>query len=687
VNKPGGTNIRAACPALPEPRATVFPARPDIPPPLAPPVQWATMRGPLAEPGGEGAAVKAPPVQKTAVFRPPWFRHWLADREGYCFSTLVSMVVHLTVLIVLAVLYPVVVPDGSGVDLTAGYVVDEDDFYESVYEPLSIDVESRLLPEQMDVPVHLRLNDVHMASIAPDLAASTRPNQGFELRELLGADPLATVESQSASGKRNAKSASVLGTGRPSLRTSTSAADAVSGLGGDIARRLRDGDTLVVWLLDASMSMQADRAEAGQQMVRVFRELDGRCSDRPYHHQHSLMWFGLGSRQLVPPTRKWRNVTEGVPYIPNDPSGAENVFTALEYAIPEYRKDWDKQLLFVIWTDESGDDVGKLEDTIVLCREHAVSVLVVGPSAVLGRPKGLQFFQFNQQWSWWLPVDKGPDAGVLQLSQFPHWFGGPLPNAMPSGFGPYNLVRLSQATGGSFTLYDREQDRSPFRIEDLTAYLPDYRDHDTIRREIAGNRLRQAIVHAAEITARAEYRDPPRFSFDWPFYHSPSEFWQELSVGVQRDLQYVKSTIPLIDEAVKQLSEPYLDIELTREPSARWRANYLLMKGRLLAMSVRSREYVHLATEILDERDIRADSNEGEFVPSGSLQTGGAVGEQEQQARELLRRCAEEHPGTPWAALAEWEMKFPFGIQFRQRYVPCSGVVTGVPTAPMPPRL
>ncbi len=656
------------------------------PRPPAPPVQWAVARGPLAVPVGESVALDGPPVQGAAV-RPPWFRRWAADLERCCFGALVSMVVHLAVLIVLAMLYPMAAPDGAGVALTAGYVPDLGEFDAMVHEPLHFEVESHPLSEHVDAPVHFEAVEVRMASIAPSRADRPLPHPGFELRGLLGDDPLATAGSHAAPGRRNGREQSALGTGRPPLRTSTSAADAVSGLGGDIARRLSDGDTLVVWMLDASTSMQADRAEAGQQMVRVFWELDALTSDRPYHHRHALMYFGLGSRQLVPPTRKWRDVTRAVPHIPNDPSGVENVFTALEYAIPEYRRRWDKQLLFVIWTDESGDDVHKLEGTIALCREHGVSVLAVGPSAVLGRPKGLQFFQLNQHWSWWLPVDKGPDAGVPQLAQLPHWFGGPLPNVMPSGFGPYSLVRLSQATGGSFTMYDRERERSPFRIEDLKEYLPDYRDRETIRREMAGHPLRRAVVEAAEITARAPYLDPPQFSFDWPFYHSPIEFRQKLSAGVRRDLHYVNSTIPLIDTALRRLSEPYLDVELTREPLARWRANYLLTKGRLLAMSVRSREYTHLATEILAERVIRANSNEGEFAPSGVLQMGDAAREQERQARELLRRCAEEHPGTPWAALAEWEMRFPFGLRFGQRYVPSSGVATGVPTAPTPPRL
>jgi len=614
----------------------------------------------------------------------------VSDADGTLRGFLVSAVVHLVVLIVLALVKLVPLAGGGQVTLLAegGSGEAELDELGAVGLDTSPDgseptASEAAFPDATSVGAAGDRGGEPI-ELAPGLETtrSTQPGADAALARL----PAAAELFQQVP-TRDSNRSSAIAEGRGALRQSGTAEDAVSGLGGDIAGRLRKGNLLVVWMFDASLSMAADRQAAGKQMIRVFVELDRSPRDLPYHHSQALMCFGQWSQQLVAPTRRWKEVTETVPLVPNDTSGIENVFTALEYAIPEYRKSWKEQLLFIVWTDESGNDVDKLESTIALCREHDVSVSVVGPTAVLGRPRGLQFFQFNQQWSWWLPVDKGPDAGLLQLVQLPHWFGGPPANAMPSGFGPYGLVRLSRQTGGSFTLYDRWAERSRFRLEDLRAYLPDYRDRTAARSDIEKSGLRRAVVEAAEITARAECRDPPQFSFDWPLYHTPAEFRRELRSALDRDLPYVQSTIPLIDEALKRLGDPYLEVELQREPSPRWRANYLLAKGRLLAMSVRAREYVHLASEILADRVVEPGSNEADFQPYGTLLAGDLARQHERQARELLRRCAEGHPHTPWAELAKLEGQYPFSLRFEQRYVPCGGVCAGVPSAPGPPRL
>jgi hypothetical protein len=44
-----------------------------------------------------------------------------------------------------------------------------------------------------------------------------------------------------------------------------------------------------------------------------------------------------------------------------------------------------------------------------------------------------------------------------------------------------------------------------------------------------------------------------------------------------------------------------------------------------------------------------------------------------------------EHPGTPWAARAEWELSRGFGMTFRERYVPPPGPPRPPPTTPIAP--
>ena len=39
------------------------------------------------------------------------------------------------------------------------------------------------------------------------------------------------------------------------------------------------------------------------------------------------------------------------------------------------------------------------------------------------------------------------------------------------------------------------------------------------------------------------------------------------------------------------------------------------------------------------------------------------------EAKSLLKRVIEEHPGTPWALLAKRELKDPFGFKWVETYV------------------
>jgi hypothetical protein len=495
------------------------------------------------------------------------------------------------------------------------------------------------------------------------------------------------VELESTAGIREAGGQSVIAEGRSSLRQSASPHDAVSGLGGDIARRLETGDVLVVWMFDASLSMREDRTLAAQQMTRVFRELDERTSNQAYHHWECLVGFGQQFAQLAPPTQKWSLVTKAAANMPNDVTGVENVFTALQYAIVEHRKQWPGQLLYLIWTDESGNDVQQLEQTIELCRKHNVSVSVVGPTAVLGRPRGMQFFRLNPQYAWWLDVDKGPDAAVLQLVQLPHWFGGPQANAMPSGFGPYALVRLSQQTGGSFTLYDRVAERSRYRLEALSDYLPDYRDAATVERDARQSSLRRAVLEAAQITARAGDRGPPTLAPDFTYWYSPAEYQPKFAAVVAADLDYVRRGSPLIEDALTILSEPYSEVELQREASPRWKANYLLARGRLLALSVRHREYEILATALLQGKVFAPATNDARIEAAQQLRSGDWGSQRRDEARRWLQRCAAEHQQTPWGDLAAMELNYPFGLNVVQRVTVPAGVAGPTPASPTPPRL
>ena len=243
-----------------------------------------------------------------------------------------------------------------------------------------------------------------------------------------------------------------------------SAADVVTGA---IRRELEQGDTLVVWLLDASISLHENRELLSKKAESFYKSIDAfNTSGEQYGGDHTLLSsvvsFGRSWNEIMRPTRMGAKAIEKMTEVPIDRSGIENVMAAVNGTVRLYRerRHRNDRLVLVILTDESGDDVTNLEQTIELCREEGVVVHVVGPSAVMGCQKGSQLCQIpqgNRTYPFWLIVNKGPETSLPERFLLPYWhessvppwqqdgatagqsawYGGSYRERLPSGFGPY----------------------------------------------------------------------------------------------------------------------------------------------------------------------------------------------------------------------------------------------------------
>jgi hypothetical protein len=111
----------------------------------------------------------------------------------------------------------------------------------------------------------------------------------------------------------------------------------------------------------------------------------------------------------------------------------------------------------------------------------------------------------------------------------------------------------------------------------------------------------------------------------------------------------------------------------------RWRAGFDLAYGRILATKVRTESYnLMLANAKGGIKWKDPKSNVFTLVPDDVITTGSTQSNMAKLARELLTRVAQEHRGTPWAMLAEAELKDPIGWRWDERYDP--------PPPPPPPR-
>lgn len=568
-----------------------------------------------------------------------------------------------------------------------------------------------------------------------------------------------------------------------------------SQLSGDLRRISEDGDAIVVWMLDQSLSMQQDMKSLAEYLLETLQEISADKQTKMFHY---VAAFGDGVRVVQDSTQNGEQVAKAIYNLPPDPSGIENTFQSVEWCIDNlfnayrWRRGNEKQKLLVIWTDESGDDYLRLENTIQRCLLANVRVEIIGPSAVLGAQTGYTAYHHPADGqTYYLPVHRGPDSSFPQKLSLGYWYRG-VPNnyhesfrgpyqgtsprwqggsnltAMLSGFSPYALTRLARETGGRYTMYDRPGDRPPFRLETIRDYMPDYRSLSDIEFDLHRQPLRQLILASSAITWNSPYtsRSEPDTTFWYAYPGQPGHDYRQQTLPLRLKTPLFKAlrTAADVEKALSLFASASLtpgwkpnreipasespgtaaitadeptgnnsegdegsdasddsspadnkapdtdddpdpadvDAELARkperessvdqslleqlyenEPSKRWRAWSDLNLGRLLMVSVRLREYIAVTSKIWQHPDeLQPTTNIIRLKPSDQL-SGGDVSQQRLAiARMLLERCVENNAGTPWAVMAERELKHPTGLQVLESHVPRPAYT--VPVRPVP---
>ncbi|MGD9645487.1 MAG: vWA domain-containing protein [Pirellulales bacterium] len=436
----------------------------------------------------------------------------------------------------------------------------------------------------------------------------------------------------------------------------------------EIMSNLEQGDLLVCWLMDASISLVDDRQVIAERLSRVFGEIDTLGTLRPEALLNAVVSFGAQTRFLVPPTHESQRVVEAIREVPVDDSGVENVFSCVIDSLEKYRalrRRDDRQLMVVIWTDESGDDYARLEESVEVCQRLAVPVFTVGPSSMFGNEKGTHAYRNPEDGRVYpIEVDRGPDTVRYELLKLPYWFEGNQLDAMRAGSGPFALTRLAVETGGAYFINEPKSERSPFSLEVMRPYLPDYSSPNEYLRQVRESPLRQAVLRAVDLTHNQQLKGTPRLEFE----PTGANFQQQL-LDAQRTVAF---NLVTIEAALAPFGTKGMERFYEQEASPRWRAWYDLTYGRLLAMEVRANEYNWVCAEMKGKGADFVDqqSNRWRFRPSTKIRFGSAAERQAAEATRLLQRCVDQNPGTPWEQLAARELKDPLGFEIEEGYVP-----------------
>ena len=350
--------------------------------------------------------------------------------------------------------------------------------------------------------------------------------------------------------------------------------------------------------------------------------------------------------------------------IKTDESGKEYVFAAAKLAIEKYRTwrrsegPWNK-LVFIV-TDERGDDAEEyLEQVIDLAKRSQTKAYCIGNAAIFGQQKGYYRYVYEDGFERDIPIDQGPETAFPDGVQLPFIGSGSdwKLRLMSASYGPYALTRLCAETGGRYLITEESRGHS-FDRAVMRSYAPDYRPLRTQAQEIQRNPAKSALVQVAGLTYEDELPVPP---LTFRAYNDNI---------LRTDIGEAQRPVAEIDFILKRMLDPLNAAESGRDKirEPRWQAAFDLAMGRLLAMRVRYFGYNQMLANMKVNPAPFKDpkSNHWRLVPSEEIATGPEMRKAAGQAKEYLKKVMDEHPGTPWALLAEKELASPLGWSWQE---------------------
>lgn len=424
---------------------------------------------------------------------------------------------------------------------------------------------------------------------------------------------------------------------------------AVDRLAFEVTKSLAERPAVIIWLFDESGSVSLRRQKIIMKLEQLWPAIK-----RPHPLYSAIVGFGENIHFLTPqPVEHFQSLKQAAGQLKQDESGVESVFGATIASLKRWKSfpDDDTQIdvSIVIVTDEVGDDQGRLEDAITTCRDQGIRVFCLGNAAPFGRSKGRSLYVYPDAFEVFIPVDQGPEVAIPETLRLPIW-----PPADPdplkqvsSGFGPWALSRLCNATGGQFFIVE-DTGTPSFPRAAMTDYSPDYAPLAEQKKTLEDSRLRRAIAECA-FRVGQQLKSTPRFTFR---ADSAPTARAELQRAQKHAAVLSFLTTSTVD-ALKTCVEERGSIK-----SKRLQAAFDVAYGRALIQTARAAELIYVLakrklepTEFSNER-----SNTWNLVADPTSKPLRQQSDLVSQAAVYLRRVTAQHPNTPFAYVAKQEL-------------------------------
>jgi len=435
----------------------------------------------------------------------------------------------------------------------------------------------------------------------------------------------------------------------------------------EILRHLTQHKVTVVWLFDESESMKDDQKAIREKFDRVATELKLNLENNKKSAgalNHAIVGFGSDIHyELEKPTLDIDQIARAIDHLRVDESGTENTMHAVNEVINHYggliKKD--RRLLIVLVTDESGDDGGYVEEAHQAVAGRGVPLYVIGRQSLFGYERAhLKYVDPVTKDVYWPAIHRGPETADVEQLQWDglhdRW------DEQPSGFAPYELARLTKASGGIYFLLPSEENmrvrqrEKAYKIADLKEYVPDYKSRANYAADRTRSDFRRTLYEVIQFTRE--------FPFRRHFPIDPAEMVPAANEAgmISSDRLTALLAVQTKLESLQKLRD--------REPEKRWQAHYDLMMAQIVTYQIKAFEYRACLEEMVKNpprpKTMPTPELIVEWVIDHSHDRKADKERTEKkyaEAERLLKVVIARHPRSPWADLAQDEIDRGFGAQ------------------------
>ena len=456
-------------------------------------------------------------------------------------------------------------------------------------------------------------------------------------------------------------------------RATPSETKAVEHVAAEIRDSLELRKTLVVWIVEQSDESALLVRDIAREIGRVMQNLTASGRGRL---QMAMISYGTQSTLLTEqPAEDAAGLQAAIEKL-----GAKNsdhadsaipfaaVHEAIEKFLPMEKQGWE--IMFVVVGTSSGSDLKLVDEDIAALKRAAVPVYGIGPPVPFGDQPPLRARSAKPGGG------AGPAGGASSTTstkrQFESFYPEKIPLAMfdnqgsgdliDSGYGPFGLERLCRETGGRFFRirsggaagWELDPATGEVKAELLAKYAPDYVSDEQYQQLLSESKARTALHKAALLLPLAGLGPNVQTSF-------PK---QKDEAALARIIKTAQQPAAERDQPLQDLYDTLAAGEADRAKltGARWQAEFDLALGLTLAAKARLDGYnTTLAVLKQGKTFANADSTKWVLEPADELAVASTIDKMAKQSRQYLERVVKEHKGTPWAVIAERELKHPAG--------------------------